>query len=377
MENSTFGNKTDMEESIMNENYYSLKKQYDILARNFDSLQHELQETKRNFQNALDVEGQLNADFETYQVEEQKRKNELTSRISFLKDEISALQTECSQTAEQNIELVQVLEKENQRLKEEQAFNNKSPEKNSEIIDEIRNKLTLATSESASVKAALDEVKAESSLWQSKVDELLTEMGEIRAAADIRREEIRNATEREATALLELAEAKAMLHQVPSVDLEPHAVKGNSVFAEVEDKRQEMAKNVIQMKQTNTRLRRELANKQAELEALEHEKQTIWVQQVDAATQYGRDLIENYEETIAQLEKLGENQWHEISRGLLKLCEHPRWQPGVLEHLKNEREKLQAEVLAKSAAQLASAVQIRDLRKKVSLQTIDSKSNVS
>lgn len=32
------------------------------------------------------------------------------------------------------------------------------------------------------------------------------------------------------------------------------AAKGNSIFAEVEDKRQEMAKNLIQMKQTNSRV---------------------------------------------------------------------------------------------------------------------------
>lgn len=32
------------------------------------------------------------------------------------------------------------------------------------------------------------------------------------------------------------------------------ATKGNSIFAEVEDKRQEMAKNLIQMKQTNSRV---------------------------------------------------------------------------------------------------------------------------
>lgn len=32
------------------------------------------------------------------------------------------------------------------------------------------------------------------------------------------------------------------------------AAKGNSLFAEVEDKRQEMAKNLIQMKQTNSRV---------------------------------------------------------------------------------------------------------------------------
>lgn len=33
------------------------------------------------------------------------------------------------------------------------------------------------------------------------------------------------------------------------------AAKGNSIFAEVEDKRQEMAKNLIQMKQTNARVK--------------------------------------------------------------------------------------------------------------------------
>lgn len=38
-------------------------------------------------------------------------------------------------------------------------------------------------------------------------------------------------------------------------------------------------------------LRRELANKQVELDALLHEKQTIWEQQAGASAHFDRELI--------------------------------------------------------------------------------------
>ena len=41
-------------------------------------------------------------------------------------------------------------------------------------------------------------------------------------------------------------------------------------------------------------LRRDLANKQAELDTLLHEKQTIWEQQAGAAAHHDRELIGKY-----------------------------------------------------------------------------------
>lgn len=59
--------------------------------------------------------------------------------------------------------------------------------------------------------------------WRMKTEELVSEMAEIRAAAELRREELRAAGEREAAALADLAEARAMLHQcTDSQDLQSH-----------------------------------------------------------------------------------------------------------------------------------------------------------
>ncbi|XP_023937866.2 protein Spindly [Bicyclus anynana] len=374
MDYSTISNKTNITEAEdltggeINEKYYLLRKQYENLSSNYDAIKQELHDTRRSYQTALDVQSHLNAELESCQADELIRRNELNSRINGLQEDISALRQERTDLVEQHAKEIKVLEVENRRLREEQlVVARDSPVRDTAEFDELRAALSSVTTEAAGAKVALDEARAELVSWQIKVEELVTEVAELRAAADIRREELSAASERESAALADLAEARAMLHQVDSQDLQPHAAKGNSLFAEVEDKRQEMAKNLIQMKQTNSRLRRELANKQAELEALLHEKQTIWEQQAGAAAHYDRELIEKYEERITQLEGQCERQRRELARWFGKLCEPAAqgWLPGVLDHLKTECEQLRLEVLSRGAAQLASAAQVRELRRKI------------
>ncbi|CAK1603794.1 unnamed protein product [Parnassius mnemosyne] len=378
MDYSTISNKTNLTEveeltnGELSERYYLLRKQYESLSSSYEATKQELHETKRNYQTALDVQSHLNAELESLQSDEEKRRGELNSRISSLQDQISDLREERLETVERHVNEVKELESEIRRLKEEHAIvdSRKSPERDTGELDEIRTALSLATSEASSVKAALEEARSEIVSWRIKVEELVTEVGELRVAAEIRREELQAAGEREATALADLAEARAMLNQVDSQDLQPHATKGNSIFAEVEDKRQEMAKNLIQMKQTNARLRRDLANKQAEVDALLHEKQTIWEQQAGASAHFDKELIDSYSERISQLEGVCERQRRELARWFAKL-EHaaPAWLPAVLAHLKTECEQLRTEVLSRGAAQLASAAQVRELRRKIALLT--------
>ncbi|XP_022113910.2 protein Spindly isoform X2 [Pieris rapae] len=336
MNNSVIFNKSELAGEKLNEAYVLLKKRYDTLFYNLNAKKQDLADIRRSYQTALGVESQLNADLETYHIEEEKRKKELLSRVAILQEKKASLKLESAEVNEQNNVEIKKLEQENSLLREDKpvAFY-QLPKCDTKEIDEIRNKLSSATTDSVVAKATLEESKCEISSWQSKIEELVLEITELRAGTDICREEKHEAKEREAFALAELAAAKAMLHQVHSIDLEPHATKGNSVFAEVEDKRQDMAKNLIQMKQTNARLRRDLANKQAEAEALIHEKQTIWIQQAGATSEYDRELIESYEDRIAKLEAKCENQWSEINQGLSKLCEFSYWQPGIIVHLKS------------------------------------------
>lgn len=376
MDYSTISNKTNITESEdltgneLAERYYSLRKQFENLSSNYESIKQELHDTRRSYQTALDVQSHLSTELESYQADEKKRSQELTLRITAFQEEISALRQERTELTERHLIEVKQLETENKRLKDEQVIvNRQSPARDTSDLDEARAALTAATSEAIAAKTALEQARAEICSWQMKVDELATEVGELRAAAEIRREELHAAGEREAAALADLAEARALLHQVDSQDAQPHAAKGNSLFAEVEDKRQEMAKNLIQMKQTNSRLRRDLANKQAELDALLHEKQTVWEQQAGAAAHHDRELIKSYEERITQLEGMCERQRRELARWFSKLCEPTEqgWLSGVLDHLKNECEQLRAEVLSQGAAELASAAQVRELRRKIAL----------
>lgn len=63
------------------------------------------------------------------------------------------------------------------------------------------------------IQAALEETKQEILSWRMRSEELASEMGQMRETAEARREEVRAAAEREAAALADLAEARAMLHQ--------------------------------------------------------------------------------------------------------------------------------------------------------------------
>ncbi|CAH0749948.1 unnamed protein product [Diatraea saccharalis] len=344
MDYSTISNKTnctEMEEITngeLSERYYLLKKQFENLSHSYDIIKQELHDTKRSYQTALDVQSHLNAELESYQADEERRKNDAASRIASLQEEITMLREERMELTEKHTVELKKYESEVRRLKEENScIQRVSPVRDSSELEEARAAVNSALSDAESAKAALEEARAEVLSWRVKAEELVSEMAEIRTAAELRREELRAAGEREAVALADLAEARAMLHQYTSVqDLEPHAAKGNSLFAEVEDKRQEMAKNLIQMKQTNSRLRRELANKQAELDALLHEKQVIWEQQAGATAHYDRELIENYEDRISQLEGLCEKQRRELARWFSKLGEVTThgWLPGVLDHLR-------------------------------------------
>ncbi|XP_026753762.1 protein Spindly [Galleria mellonella] len=382
MDYSTISNKTglteieDITNSELTERYYSLKKQFEAVSISYEATKQELHDIKRSYQTALDVQSHLTAELDAHQADEEKRRSELNLRISSLQDDISSLREEKTELIDKHAIEVKKFEADIRLLKEEQAIANQrlksSPVKDTSELDEARAAVTIALSDAAEAKAALDEARAEIESWRMKVEELLTDMSEVKAAADLRREELKAAGEREAAALADLAEVRAMLHQYTDAqDLQPHAAKGNSIFAEVEDKRQEMAKNLIQMKQTNSRLRRELANKQAEVDTLLHEKQTIWEQQIGASAHYDKELIDSYEERITQLKGLCEKQRRELARWFGKLCEPTAngWLPGVLDHLKSECEQLREEVLSRGAAQLASAAQVRELRRKLAVLT--------
>lgn len=293
MDYSTISNKTncteveELTDGDLSQRYYLLKKQHENLSCSYDSTKQELHDTRRMYQTALEVQGHLSTELETLQVENERRKNEVNNRITALQEDISQLREERTQAVERHAAEIKKLELQIRNLKEEQAIKTReSPVRDYSELDEARAAVNSALTEAEVAKAALVEAKNEVASWQMRTEELIGELAEMRVAADLRREDLRAAADREAVALADLAEAKAMLHQfTDSQDLQPHgkaisshqfllvylelnslvvlnsllftlftAAKGNSIFAEVEDKRQEMAKNLIQMKQTNSRV---------------------------------------------------------------------------------------------------------------------------
>lgn len=226
MDISSISEKTESEDLIaatVRVRYFDLKKQYDIVSYNLNEKKQELADVKRSYQTALGIESQLNADLETFQLEEQKRKNELLSRLAMLQEKIMLLRNECEEIYQQNVVEIKHLKEENAQLRvEKPVVEDEILECDNKEVDEIRNKLCSATSDTASAKAALEEAKAEIVSWQIKVEELVSDIGNLRVSANIHREEIQEVKEQEAIALAELAAAKGILNQVQTVEVEPH-----------------------------------------------------------------------------------------------------------------------------------------------------------
>lgn len=226
MDYSTISNKTEVEELLggdISEKYHLLRKQYDNLSSNYEAIKQELHDTRRSYQTALDVQTHLTAELESNQADEKKRRAELTSRITALQEDISVLRQERSELTEKHLNEINQLQLEKKRLKDKQVtVTRESPERDTSEIDEIKIALSTASSEAIVAKVALKESEDLINSWQIKAEELQTEIAELRAAAQIKKEEINAAGEREAAAIADLAEARAMLHQLNSQDLEPH-----------------------------------------------------------------------------------------------------------------------------------------------------------
>lgn len=230
MDYSTISNKTNCTEAEeltngeLSERFYLLKKQHENISRSYESTKQDLHETRRSYQTALDVQGHLTAELESLQADVERRKNEVSHRVTSLQEEISQLREERTQAIERHAAEIKKLESQIQNLKEEQAIKTReSPVRDNSELDEAKAAVNSALSESEAAKAALEQAKMEVASWQMRTEELIGEVGEMRAAADLRREELRAVIDREAMALSDLAEAKAMLHQcTDSQDVQPH-----------------------------------------------------------------------------------------------------------------------------------------------------------
>lgn len=231
MDYSTISNKTNCTEveevtnGEITERYYLLKKQFNSLSTAYDAMKQELHDTRRSYQTALDVQGHLTVELESHQADEAKRRSELSSRIATLQEEISLLREERTDVSDRHANELIALREELSALKQEASnkveIPNHSPVDTAEL-DELRSEVDKAASEAATLKDSLELLRAELGLWQQKAETLSIEMEQVRESANIRREDLKAANEREEAALAELAEARALLHQCTNPQDQPH-----------------------------------------------------------------------------------------------------------------------------------------------------------
>lgn len=233
MDYSTISNKTNITEieevdtGELGERYHTLKKQFDNLTISYDILKQELHDTNRNYQTAVDVQQHLTVELESHQVDQERRKVEFTNKLASLQEEITLLREERNEASDRHSAEINLLKEEVKRLKEE--VNNKDDkiickDQDHKEVEEIRSLAAAAVCDADEAKACLDKTKMELDAWKVQAEMLNTHIEEAREIAKLHKEELAAANDREAAALADLAEVRAMLHQFtePQDSLQPH-----------------------------------------------------------------------------------------------------------------------------------------------------------
>ncbi|GBP61679.1 hypothetical protein EVAR_43617_1 [Eumeta japonica] len=287
-------------ENIVNEKYTVARRAEELTAQ-LEAVQQELHETRRGYQTALDIQRHLAAELETVQTEAIRVRADFENRLAITRGELDSLRAENIAAAEAHAVQVEALRAElsvAKKRERERDTNPSSPfvDRESPVRVDEESGTSTAIDEA---RAALENARAEAEEWRARAEELAADAEQLREVAEQRASEARAATEREAIALAELSLARATVASAIDADAtSSHAVKGNSLFAEVEDKRQELARALLLSKQANAQLRREAAATRRELEALQRERRVA----DDSAHRHYVALAEVYEERITQLE---------------------------------------------------------------------------
>lgn len=302
-----------------------------------ESAQQELHSIRRSYDTALDVQRHLAAELEAAQAEAVRRENASRDQLTAAKNQLAEERAEKDRLI---IELEAALEKISS-FAEPRAVTSPPPVcPPSPVIEE-----------SSPPPAPIIQVinSEETARWRATAEALEEQLMAARESETQKRMELAAAAEREAELLQDAALLRAQLQPMP-VDSKPdHAEKGNSLFAEVDDKRQEMAQTLLNMKQKNAQLRRQLAAVQTQLATLQKES---------AAPQQDhhlRQLLDSYEERVTLLEATVEQQRRESTKNSGGL-------PGIA---KAKIDSLTTALLASSAAELAKSSQVHDLRKQL------------
>ncbi|XP_063975647.1 protein Spindly [Diachasmimorpha longicaudata] len=268
---------------------YSLQCKLEVSA----TMQQEMREIQEVLENTVEELHKIN-DKKIQDLEEKhtEEKNDLFSRLSEITEE------NISKT--EKIELLQIrlqdLNKKLQSLKNEAPVVVEDDSALKEELSELASELLQRDYEIQQLQGSLQEVKNDNSELREILRETRQELSE-------KNQQLENTRDELMALKLELAEVK----EKPASE----SSKGNSLFAEVEDRRKKMLNQMLTIRQGYNEAKRVVSIKDAEIRSLKADKSALirkW--EDDKIDSHYRDtkLMDKYKERISELEQKLESQ---------------------------------------------------------------------
>ncbi|XP_077289961.1 spindle apparatus coiled-coil protein 1 spindly [Arctopsyche grandis] len=358
------------------EKYSSLKKQYEIVCRQFEACQQELYESRKNNQIASELKEHLTSELEMWQRNEVKMKQDFNYKYQTLNDEMEQLRHEKWKEVENCNSLIETLQS---RIKSMETIENVSAEeksvcqmdntKMSEDWRRLEEENVLLKDQLSEQKAALIENLNLAEDLKNHIKVLNEREDSLKINLENKKSELASVTDMLHSAQEDLLLANSELQQIKQ-QANGHAPKGNSLFAEVDDKRQEMLKSYSQLRDKVQQLNRELMSKQSELDSLLCEKKTLWEEYSGQANHHDAVLNRAFEHRITDLEKENDQLHREIARWYesnldLNTSTIAQWVSGVLDYYRDENQRLTNDFAASSVDNLNKEQKVRELHRQL------------
>jgi len=278
-----------------------------------DTLQQELYEVKRAMTRSEFMKSEMEHEIERLQLELSKVEKQNTLSIQNKESELTSMWTE-------RLNNLQVqLHDEQEEHREETAKLliqieelKKNTKSHDETInyDDIRNKMSAIVTENEDLKNTVEELKtqllsssSENDFLNMKVNTLEKELEDTRSHLKSSKELMKTLNEN----LKDLQDDKAMIEsELTALKVGPigDIQRGNSLFAEVEDKRQGMEAKMTILKNKYAQAKRIIGTKNAEISKLKSENclmQRFWPDEEKKSKTENSKLLEEYRKRIDTL----------------------------------------------------------------------------
>lgn len=358
------------------EKYSFLKSQYENVSKLYDVSQQELHDMRRNHQCVVDLKEHLSSEIDALQRNEGKMKAEWAQKYKSLQDEADQFREDKWKEVENFTNTIDTLERQITQLKQHQVVD--TVEKtvnqldNTKIFEDIRayeEEISTLKSSNEELKKKLTETFNVNEFNRAELESLKEQVDCLKSNLSVKKDELSSATDMLHAAQEDLCTATMELQQLKSAST-TFAAKGNSLFAEVDDKRQEMVKSMSYMKDKVYQLNRELVSKQAEIDSLLCEKKTLWEEYAGQSNHHDAALNRGYERRITELEKQTDQLNRQIARWFTKnmdpnSSEAAQWLSGVMEHYRKENLRLTSDLSEASVNNLFAEQKLRQLQREI------------